>query len=223
MKDSPAPETVFAALTQALGGAAATQAVQSISAIASCSGPNGRYTTELASLRGDRLMFTQRRAGRAPFIALINSAQGWAFDPASATYQPLDRPAIAMVRSHEFQMLPLVMATRYRDLGAGWQQIFAGAECDVVAMTDELGYPCHAYFRHSDHLWAGMTMADARAPFESKVQIVVREWRRVGELRLPSAVTATDSSGNYRLDFHTITLNTVNPAIFCMSAARVAA
>ncbi len=223
MKDSPAPETVFAALAQAIGGASAAQAVQSIAATARCSGPRGAYTTELASLRGDRLQFTQRRAGRPPFTALLIGAQGWAYDPTSAAYEPLDRQGVATVRSHEFQMLPLVMATRYRDLGAGWQQEFAGAECDVVAMTDELGYPCHAYFRQSDHLWAGMSMVDARAPFQAKVQVVVREWRRVGALRLPSAITASDSAGDFRLDFHTITLNTVDPAIFCVPAARVAA
>lgn len=223
MKASPAPQAVFATLSRALGGAVATRTVQSITAIASCSGPYGPYETEVVSMRGERLLFTQRRPERAPFCALMRGNRAWAYDPAGGLGDELDPIVVAMVRSHDFQMLPLVMAQRYRDLAAGWQQRFAGAECNVVAMTDELGYPCQAYFRCADGLWAGMTLVDARDPGNASVRVVVRAWRQIGAVRLPSALTASDAAGDFQLDFHTITLNTVDPAIFTLPANLAAA
>ncbi|MGH7493563.1 MAG: hypothetical protein ACREOO_14390 [bacterium] len=69
-------------------------------------------------------------------------------------------------------------------------------------MIDELGSPGHVFFDLDSHLWAGKVILDPRSHKGETVRVLINEWKKVGEVKLPSKVTATDKSGDWILDFH---------------------
>ena len=211
-------EQVFRASIEAMGGAAALDKIASIVAAAHCTSPRGGYITEIQSMRGDRLMFTQLWPEHPPLVACLNGQYAWARDTVTGAVEPLDPISASIIRAHEFQILPLVMASRYCDFALAGQKEIAGRCCDVVAMTDQLGQPCQAYFSRASHLWIGMALTDPRRREQAEVQVIIEQWAMVGGVRLPSKIIASDSAGDFVLNFHTIRLNVVDPAIFAVPA-----
>jgi hypothetical protein len=202
------------ALTAALGGRAAIERVRSIAATADCMGPRGPYMTEICSARGGRLWFRQSWPDRAPFLAVVNGDHAWMRDEASGEVAPLDRVTVAMVRSHEFQLLPLELERRFHDLRLAGQEVFTGIPSHILQMQDELDMPCQAYLRLDDALLAGMRMADARRSGDAHVQVQLKAWETVENVRMPAEVVASDAGGDYTLRFQTIQLNAVDETLF---------
>jgi len=207
-------EQVFMASIEAIGGAAAIDKIASIAATAHCTSPRGGYITEIVSMRDDRLMFTQLWPEHPPLIAYLNGQYAWACDPATGAAEPLDPISASIIRAHEFQILPIVMSSRYSNIALIGQQEFASTCCDVVGMADQLGKPCWAYFSRANHLWVGMTLTDPRRGEQAQVRLTIDRWAAVDQVRLPSKVTASDGAGDFVLNFHTIRVNTVDPSIF---------
>ena len=48
------------------------------------------------------------------------------------------------------------------------------------------------------------------------VQVVINHWRQVGAVLVPDQVTAIDNPGECIFHFYTITVNTVDEAIFTL-------
>jgi hypothetical protein len=215
-------EQVFTASIEAIGGPAAIDGIVSIAATAHCTSPRGGYITEILSMRNDRLMFTQLWPEHPPLVAYLNGHYAWACDPASGTVEPLDSISASIIRAHEFQLLPIVMASRYCNIALAGQKEISGICCDVVRMTDELGHPRWAFFSRASHLWMGMTLTDPRKGEQEPVHIVVDRWTAVDRVRLPSRVIASDTAGDFVLNFHTMRLNTVDPSIFAVPAEILA-
>ena len=211
-------EQVFTASIEAMGGTAAIEKIASITATAHCTSPRGGYITELQSMRGDRLMFTQLWPEHPPLIACLNGQYAWVRYAATGAVELLDPISASIIRAHEFQFLPIVMASRYNNIRLIGQKEIAGICCDVVGMTDELGQPSRAYFSRTSHLWVGMTLTDPRRGEQAEVQVIIDQWAMLEGVRLPSKVIASDSAGDFVLNFHTIRLNTVDPAIFAVPA-----
>ena len=64
---------------RAVGGKKAIAAVRNIRGIADCTGPNGKYTTEIYSAAGQRLIFRQVRAGNV-YTGHTNGGVFWTKD-----------------------------------------------------------------------------------------------------------------------------------------------
>lgn len=207
---------ILVASQAAMGHVDALAAITSITALAQCVGPRGAYTTDIFSMRGNRLMFRQAFPDRPGFVAMINGAQAWAHDEATGEIERLDAASVEGIRSHEFQMIAITMPDRYADPILAEPTEFAEKKCQVVRVMSRLGRPCHAYFAEDDGLWAGMIQPDSRAPERDTVQVVINAWRNIEGVLLPARVTATDRSGAFVLDFHTITLNTVDETLFAV-------
>jgi len=208
---------IFRAAIEAIGGAA-VENITSIAATAHCTSPRGGYITEIQSMRSDRLMFTQLWPEHPPLVAYLNGQYAWAHDSATGAVEPLDPINASIIRAHDFQMLPIVMASRYSNNALAGQMEVAGMDCDVIRMIDQLGHPCWAYFSRASHVWVGMTLTDPRRGEAAEVQVVIDRWAAVGPVRLPSKVIASDAAGEFVLNFHTIRLNTVDPSIFAVPA-----
>src|SRR5262245_12251322 len=130
---------IFAASIEAIGGVAAIDGILSIAATAHCTSPRGGYITEILSMRHDRLMFTQLWPEHPPLVAYLNGRYAWACDRATGAVEPLDPISASIIRAHEFQLLPIVMASRYSNIGLAGQKEISGICCDIVGMNDELG------------------------------------------------------------------------------------
>lgn len=202
-------DTVLARSIAALGSAEAVAAVRSVRGLANCQGPRGEYTTLVESMRGDLLRFQQRWADGRQFVGLVNGAAAWAVDPDSGETEALSAGARAGIRSHEFQLLPIVIGERYADLDIAEQ----GADEVTLAATDELGLPCRLRFSADSGLLTGMTFDNYNAP-GSEVSVLLGRWLEVDGVLFPSLAVATDTAGDWVLDFDRIEVNVVDEGIF---------
>ncbi|MBV6506774.1 MAG: hypothetical protein ILNGONEN_02358 [Syntrophorhabdaceae bacterium] len=209
-------ETIFAESLSAMGDKIELGKIQSIAALANCTGPRGTYITEIYSQRGNRLRFKQVSSDGSIFLAFVNGEHAWMEDSKSGRVSQLDSVSAAGIRGHEFQMIALVLPERYKNPVIEGEVGFAGERCIKIRMTDELGKPCAVFFKTRSSLLAGFTSADSRSDKGETVRIVFNEWKKVGKVMLPSKVTATDKSGDWILDFHDIKLNDIDEKIFAV-------
>lgn len=212
--DSQTASAVISAATEAMGGRRALEEIQSIEAVADCTGPRGKYKTEVRSARGDRLMFRQTWVGREAYLAYVNGKLAWTKNEETGKVAAMDKEAAAAVRSHEFQMIAIAILERYSNPQVEGYENFAGSRAIKVRMVDELGNPCHIFFDADSLLMAGMIMVNPMKGAGESVRVVFNRWSQVGKVKLPSKVTATDKTGDFVLDFQEITLNKVDPNIF---------
>jgi hypothetical protein len=189
------------------------QEIRSIRAVADCIGPNGRYTTEIHSARGDRLSFKQVRDDGQTFIGLVNGKTAWT-KKALDEFDWLDKADVSMIRSHEFQMIPLTLGERYSNFVIEGEAEFAGQPCIKIRALNELGKPFHLFFNAQSKWLAGMILPDLRSNNNEVVKVVFNTWKTIGKIKLPARVTATDRAGDFVLNFHTLTLNRVDEKIF---------
>jgi thiol-disulfide isomerase/thioredoxin len=205
---------VFNAARDAMGGENALRQVRNLRAVADCVGPRGKYTTELISVRPDRLYFKQTWATRDPFVAFVNGQYAWLKNEKNGEVSRAEREVAAAVRSHDFQMIAIAPLERFRDAAVVGFEDFAGAPSVKIRATDELGKPLYLFFNRNTRLMSGMLMADSRSQTGETVKVVFNEWKNVGNARLPSKVTATDRAGDFVLDFREILLNQAEGQIF---------
>ncbi len=205
---------VEAASLKAMGGENSLQQVRSIRAVADCTGPNGRYTTEIHSARGDRLSFKQVRADGRTFAGFVSGKIAWTEKAESDEVAWLDKTGAAMIRGHEFQMISLTLSQRYKNFVVEGEENFAGLACIKIRATDELDKSFHLFFNRQTHLLAGMIFSDPRSANGEVVKVVYNLWKPIGRVKLPVKITATDRAGDFVLNFHTIGLNKVDERLF---------
>lgn len=225
---------VFAALLQAqdagaviedsiraVGGKKAIAAVRNIRGIADCIGPNGKYTTEIYSATGQRLIFRQVRAGSV-YTGHTNGSAFWTKDEKTGDFSLAGTSEAFAWRSHDYQMLVMDPAARFRDPVFEAEETFAGKAANKLRATDELGKPAYLFFDKNSKLMLGFTIQN---PFSTKpetIRTVFNEWKQAGSLKLPSKVTATDKQGNFVLNFNDITVNKVDEKVFSVPQKVVA-
>lgn len=206
-------QTLFAASIAALGTPEAVEKIQTISATADCTAPRSMYLTEIHSGRGGRVWFKQTWSNRTPLVIVINSQGGWATDTSTGETESIDAADISQVRGHEFQMLPLTLSERFTAAQRDGEGEWNGEPCLIVRAQDDLNLPTSLYFRAADSRWAGMELTNA-SHHDQTVRVVVHTWVNIGGVLLPSGVTASDASGEYHFNFHTISVNTVDQSVF---------
>ena len=204
-------EEIFSASINAMGGEKELRKIQSITALAKCVGPRGNYTTEIYSMRGDRLMFKQVSANGEVFLGYGNGDLAWTKDQTTTHVFAIDKNYASMLRGHEFQMMAIVLPERYKSPIVEGEEYFAGKRCVKIRMIDQLNSPCQVYFDTSSRLLAGLVIVDPRP---DTVRVVFNEWKQINKVMLPSKVTATDKSGDWVLNFHDIKLNRIDEKIF---------
>jgi len=207
---------IFFASLNAMGGEKELRKIQGITALADCVGPRGKYTTEIYSAHGDRLLFKQVSAEGEMFLGYVNGEHTWTKNEKSGHVSSLDKAYASMFRGHEFQLMAIILPERFKNPVVENEENFAGKRCHKIRMIDELGNPCQVYFDTNSHLLAGLIIADPRSDKGETVRVVFNEWKKVGKVMLPSKVTATDKSGDWVLDFHDLKLNEVDEKIFAV-------
>ncbi len=208
-------EAIFAESVQAMGGEKELRKIQSLTALANCNGPRGKYATEIYSQLGGRLSFKQTWPTGRVFHGFVNGVYAWMRDQAGQVSQ-LDKASATAIRSHEFQMLAMTLPERYQNPVVEGEEDFAGSRCVKIRAVDELGEPCQIFFNTDSRLLNGLMIADTRSDSGEMVRVVFNEWKKAGKVMLPSKVTATDKSGDWVLAFHDLKLNAVDEKIFAV-------
>jgi hypothetical protein len=196
-----AASAVVARSIGALGTPQAVAAVRSVRGLARCRGPRGEYLTFVDSARGDLLRFEQRWPDGRRFLAFVRGAEAWAHDFDTGLAEPISPEMRAAIRSHEFQLIPLVLAERYSP-----QSVIQEDDSTRVAVLDELGLPGELRFDARTGLLLSMAFTNYNRPAE-QVITTLGPWRSIDGVLFPERAVATDSTGDYVLDFHTIEVN----------------
>jgi outer membrane lipoprotein-sorting protein len=204
------PEWVLNRAMEAMGGAEQVAAVPGIEAHAACTGPNGPYTTDVYSTSDGRLRFHQTSAG-GEYVAISDGERAWFVE--NDSLRAVAPQALAMFRAHEFQMIALQFAVRFRDPRWDGRGRFEGKDSFRLVVTDELGRSVHAWFDVETGLLAGWEFDDIGGG-ASRIRIVLQAWQEVDGLRLPSTVIASDADGEYRLVYEKLVVRSLPDSMF---------
>jgi hypothetical protein len=203
---------------QAIGGPKEIAKLQSLQAIADCTGPNGNYTTEIYSAQGRRLIFKQLRANGNNYWGQTNGNTFWTIDEKTGDFSLADQQTVAVWRGHDFQRMATSPLEYFQNPQFVGTEVFAGKEAFKLRTTDETGNPVNIFFDQQTNLMLGFAFGTDSDP----VRVVFNEWKQIGKLKLPSKVTATDKKGDFVLNFREIVLNKINPKIFTVPPQVIA-
>lgn len=209
------PETVIERSLDAIGTRRDRERVMSIYAIADCSGPNGKYTTEIDSANGSRLVFRQFRPNGNNYVGTQNGTTSWT-KRADGDFDLAGTKETFVWRAHDYQRMALEIRTRFHDFKYGGEAEFGGVPAVRLDSKDELGNEATLFFARSTGLLIGFTIRNPFSETPEPIRTVISEWKKVGTLTLPSVATVTDKTGDFVLKFREIRLNKTRAAIFAI-------
>jgi len=212
----PTAEGVLEAAVKALGGRDAVTKVRNLTAIADCVGPNGPYTTEIYSARGNRLIFRQVRAGNV-YVGFANGDLLWTKNEKTGDHTLAGAKEAFAWRSHDYQMLAMNVAERFKQIKYEGEESYGGsANAHKLSAVDELGNPAALYFDKVSNLMVGFVIQHPFSERAETIRNVFDEWKQVGKLRLPSKATVTDKQGDFILSFKEISINKTDEKLFAI-------
>jgi hypothetical protein len=212
------PAEVIENSLKAIGGSKDLSEIRSIHAVADCTGPNGNYSTEIFSAHDGRMVFRQVRQNGTVYYGQTNGQTFWTKDETTGKFSFADKRAAAVWRGHDFARLAAEVAERFRDFTFAGDEKFADKTALKLRAVDELGNPVEIFFDKGTKLILGLTTQNPFSEQPELVRTVINEWKRVGNVKLPSKVTATDKKGDWVLNFREISLNKTDAKIFGVPA-----
>ncbi len=207
-------EQIYQKSIDAMGSEAALSAINSISATADATSPDGAYTLEVLSARPNRARVTFTEADGASTMLNVHGEQAWTFDPEGVPVAlgNIDR---AFILGHEFQMLPIEVNERFSDHEYLGLHSFANQNTvHIKAVGEPDNLPYDLYFDPVTGLMQGMSFPDFLRNPETKVNIHFAEWRWIDQVQLPCKVIVIDASGEFILAFNDIQINTLDISLF---------
>lgn len=202
-------EKVFSDAIGAVGGAKEIKKIKSIEVFADCLGPKGKYTTEIISFGDYKTRFKQTFSYRnEPTDIFINEKSAW--DASSfSTVSPFQK---LVVHLHEYHKMAFNFQKMFHDFALQGNEIFENRPSLKVLAKNELNQPIYLYFDQETKLLSGYILPIPNS--SETIKNVINEWKKIGKIKLPAKVTATDSSGNWILNFQQISLNKTDEKIF---------
>lgn len=198
---------------RAIGSAKNISNMLSIRAVADCTGPNGKYTTEIYSAKTSRMIFRQVRGDRV-YRGQTNGPFSWTTDEKNGEFTLADKKAAFAWRSHDFQRLAIEVGEWFSDISFEKEENFADKSAFKLRAKDELGNLAYLFFDKHSRMMLGF---DIQNPFSEKpetIRSVFNEWKQIGNVKLPSKITVTDKQGDFVLNFKDISINKNDGKIF---------
>ncbi len=211
-KDKSELDEIFSAAIQAVGGEKELRKIKSLEASAICVGPKGEYTTEIVSFRSDKTLFRQTFTYREKDTNIfINNNTAWEKLTKTDDFSIVSPFQKLVVQLHEYQKMTFDFQTMFSGFELVGEEDFNAKSSVKVSAKNALGGTIYLYFDKETKLLTGYVLP---VPGSSEsVKNVFHEWKTVGKLKLPSKITATDSSGDWVLNFEKITVNRTDEKI----------
>jgi hypothetical protein len=179
-------------LEQALGADADTlHRLESLRAVADCTGPRGAFTTEVVSARPLRVDFWQRaprgeahyRLDRLGPKLWQEQGQRWLGGP--------EAPAgmAAFIRGHEFHLTLFELTSRFRNFEAGGMESVNGIDCRRIRMESLTGLPASVCLAADTHRPLELRFVPGLG--EEPIRIVYRDWKEIEGLWFFQGFTLT--------------------------------
>lgn len=185
--------------------------LKSIYSFANCTGPNGKYQTEIYSKNGSKTIFRQIRENKPDYIGITNGDIYWTKD---TLVKSSNKISAFVWRSHELQWIATHLTDRFSNIIFSGYEIFAGKEAVKLSGKDELNQSAHIYFAKSNNLLIGIKLLNPFSENQEVIQMEIVDWKKVKNLLLPSKVTFTDNQGTFVLNFQKIKINQIDESIF---------
>ncbi|MGE5277232.1 MAG: hypothetical protein ACM3SU_09570 [Acidobacteriota bacterium] len=201
---------------------AALARIQSLDAVADCTGPsayNRAFWTEVVSLRPDKTLFRQT-VGKETSELFVAGKAGWSRNPATGAIEPLPPGMMDVVRDHEFHFLFLEIDRRFHDPRLSGRDMVGGRACLVVAMADADGHPASACVDEATKLPLRVSFEPpAGSPKKGTIHIFPDRWVEIGGIRWVEAFTLKQNAETFTYRYTSIRPNSVDPKIFEIPAS----
>ena len=182
----------------ALGGDDAVARTAMVSFRADCEGPQGQFHTRVASARDGRVRFEQRFPARPAFGMGIDLNGGWQRDAGGERREALSPQARSVLHAHELLLLAVAPEARYRAPFAAGTTDFHGRAAAVVRFADPLDAPVDFFYDAEHHRPLGFRVRNHTGRGAPLIDVRYDDWRPVGALQLPFAVTIAQGDEIYR-------------------------
>ncbi len=202
-------DKIFVEAIEAVGSQKEIQKIKSIEAFAVCIGPKGKYTTAITSFRGNKTHFKQTFTYRDEDTNIfINDNHAWKKADKTNDFEMVSPFQRLVVNLHEYQKMAFDFQKMFTDFELVGDETFNDKPNIKVSAKNDLGGTIHLFFDKETKVLSGyiLPIQDSK----ETVKNVFNEWKKIGEIKLPTKVTATDSSGDWVLNFNKITLNKAN-------------
>ena len=206
----PTGAELVATAVEAMGGATAVAALDSLRVNAECTGPGGAYTSTVAWRRdGFTLMRQTDQTGERTLLA--EGDRVWRLEGATGS-EELPAELAAMVHGHAFHPTLFELDRRFHEHRAAG----SGEDgCLRVEMLDEAGRPASVCLDPETRLPVRFSFLPAGPGGEIRMRLA--GWRRVGELRYFNSFILEQGDEVYRWVYSTIEPNGLGgetPAVF---------
>lgn len=192
---------LIAQMELALGGAKAIANLSSLSVIAQCSGPEGRFETRVDSFRSDWVRFRQSHsAGETDIWSAPRHTWSRSADGTVTQHGARER---FFVRSHEFHFLVLELSTRFSGHRVGSATTIRGRRCTPLLMEDEMGQDAMVCLDHTTRLPVVLEMNPNGAT--GPIRVYFDGWRTIDGVQLFGSFELTEGAERtFRYDYRTI-------------------
>ncbi|MCB1024458.1 MAG: nuclear transport factor 2 family protein [Acidobacteria bacterium] len=200
---------VFSAAVDAIGSKDAIARLRNIKAKANCIGPDGNYKTPVTSFRSNKTIFLQTFSYKSDRKTIyINEKFGWSpseNDEIPKIVSPFEK---LVVRLHEYQKMSFDFRSMFSDFALVGNAVFEGRKSTKVRAKTDLDGSIFLYFDIQNKTLSGFEFRPNGS--DQIIKNVFGGWKTFGELKLPTRITATDSRGEWILNFENITLNSAD-------------
>jgi hypothetical protein len=181
-------DRVLDSMESAVASGRSRNAIQSLTATAECTGPDGAFETTVTSIRPDTVYF--RRASARGITEIWSTAERTWGGTAGEEYESLTPQVRDFVRGHEFHLMVIDVKDRFSDFELVGPEKAEDADCLRISMKDEAGADASVCVRTDNWLPAEMQLnPDGSA---GPVRIVFDDWRVSDGLNLFHAIELTE-------------------------------
>lgn len=200
--------TVLQAAERAISYEAQASSVESIDALASCTGPDGRFSTRVYSARDGRMTMMQGAENGRHLLAGIDDVDSWVYRPEEQQFTSLQPVSLTFLRGHELHLLALDPRSRFGEpewLGAS---TFDEQAAVTLRFRDQLDGPLDIHYAREGGLPLGLTQVNHTGRGAETVTVVFQDWERhENELLLFSGASFRQGDDLYVYDFVRISIN----------------
>lgn len=182
--------------------------IQTITATATCEGPDGPYSLHTeSSFLDDYLLFQQNNPTKPSFYAaILNESEGYGLDTTLRSQGKLSEAVIALLKGHEFYEIVLQPEMRFSTMRIGRDTLFFDRPCVELLASNFLGLPVHLYFDQQTHLMAGLTQVN---PYKKKevIQVHFETWKEGNPGFFQQVTVYQGQHTVYRFSYQSLSVN----------------
>jgi hypothetical protein len=192
-------------MTTAIASERSRNSIQSFTATAECTGPDGDFETTVTSIRPDTVYF--RQASARGITEIWSTAERTWGGNAGEEYESLTPRVRDFVRGHEFHLMVIDMQDRFSNFEMVGPERSDASECLRISMKDAADGDASVCVRTDNWLPAEMQLHPGSAA--GPVRIAFGDWRDTNRMRIFHSLEITEEPERvFTYDYVDVSVNT---------------